>query len=200
MRGRIGLTGRGKSRVHDDDGAGFRGGAGRGNSANYTAVVKYSGCMQTHGVPNFSDPAGSGVFLSRQRNVVDRNSSQFASANTACLHLLPSGGKPTAAQTQQGLAQELKFVQCMRSHGVTKVPRPAAAVEQQDQPPDWRTRLRSQLAAVPGSQLGLQAPHAGRYRVALAGTTRLEFSGSEVGHPLPAVPNRYRSVVSQQHN
>jgi hypothetical protein len=78
--------------------------------------------MWAHGVPNFPDPTGSGAFLSRQRNEVDRNSSQFASANKACLHLLPNGGQPTAAQTQQGLAQTLKFSQCMRSHGVTNFP------------------------------------------------------------------------------
>jgi hypothetical protein len=97
---------------------------GGNNSANYTAAVEYSGCMRTHGVPNFPDPTSSGVFLSRQRNEVDRSSSQFASANKACLHLLPNGGEPTSAQTQQGLAQELKLAQCMRSHGVPDFPDP----------------------------------------------------------------------------
>lgn len=96
------------------------------NSANYTAAVEYAGCMRAHGVPNFPDPTSGGVFLSRQGNgqKIDRNSSQFASANKACLHLLPSGGEPTAAQMQQGLAEELKLAQCMRSHGVTNFPDP----------------------------------------------------------------------------
>jgi len=99
---------------------------GGSNSANYTAAVDYSGCMRAHGVPTFPDPTSSGVFLSSQGNgqKVDRNSSQFASANKACLHLLPNGGKPTATQTQQALAQELKLAQCMRSHGVTNFPDP----------------------------------------------------------------------------
>jgi hypothetical protein len=80
--------------------------------------------MRAHGVPNFPGPTSSGVFLSRQRNEVDRNSSQFASANKACLHLLPNGGEPAAAQTQQGLAQELKLAQCMRSYDLTDFPDP----------------------------------------------------------------------------
>jgi hypothetical protein len=96
---------------------------GGGNSASYAAALEYASCMRTHGVSNFPDPTSSGVFLSKQRNEVDK-SSHFVSANKACLHLLPNGGEPTDAQTQQGLAQQLKFSQCMRSHGVTNFPDP----------------------------------------------------------------------------
>jgi hypothetical protein len=37
---------------------------------------------------------------------------------------LPNGGEPAAAQTQQGLAQELKLAQCMRSYDLTDFPDP----------------------------------------------------------------------------
>jgi hypothetical protein len=113
--------------------------------------------MRAHGVPNFPGPTSSGVFLSRQRNEVDRNSSQFASANKACLHLLPNGGEPAAAQTQQGLAQELKLAQCMRSYDLTDFPDPQLQSSNRISLRIGGARLRSQLVAVQGGQLGLQA-------------------------------------------
>ena len=56
------------------------------------ALLKYSQCMRSHGVPNFPDlgqgdqsppPGNSGSF--------NPNSPQFQAASTACQHLLPPG-------------------------------------------------------------------------------------------------------------
>jgi hypothetical protein len=56
------------------------------------ALLKYSQCMRSHGVPNFpdlgqSDPSpapGNGA-------AINPNSPQFQAASTACQHLLPAG-------------------------------------------------------------------------------------------------------------
>ena len=68
----------------------------------------------SHTVERSGSPASSGI---------DRMSPQYISADQTCRHLLP-GGVPTPAQNQQALAQELKFAQCMRSHGVPNYPDP----------------------------------------------------------------------------
>jgi hypothetical protein len=104
------------------------------SSAEYTDADKYSGCMRTHGVPNFPDPLSGGVFIKetapgRPTSIngvagIDPQSSLFVSADKACRHLLANEGKPTAAQDQRQLAQALKFSQCMRMHGVPNFPDP----------------------------------------------------------------------------
>jgi len=111
-------------------------GTGGRTAAKYEAALSYVDCMRSHGVPNFPDPSASG-----QINVdfayggkdgspasagIDRTSPQYISADQTCRHLLP-GGVPTPAQNQQALAKELKFAQCMRSHGVPNFPDPTNA-------------------------------------------------------------------------
>jgi len=105
-------------------------------TASYRAALAYVDCMRSHGVSNFPDPTSDG-----QINVdfahggkegaplssgIDRMSPQYISADQMCHHLLPSG-KPTSAQNQQALAKELRFAQCMRSHGVSNFPDPTNA-------------------------------------------------------------------------
>jgi hypothetical protein len=92
--------------------------------------------MRSQGVANYPDPTNDG-----QINVdfahggkdgtpasggIDRMSPQYISADKTCRHLLP-GGVPTPAQNQLALAEELKFAQCMRSHGVANFPDPTNA-------------------------------------------------------------------------
>jgi hypothetical protein len=101
-----------------------QGNSGQGGSqlAMGGITVKYSECMQTHGVPDFPDPNAQGqVTLSG----VNPGSASFESAQRACAKYEPNGGKaPTAAQQQQAVAQALKFTNCMRSHGITDFPDP----------------------------------------------------------------------------
>jgi hypothetical protein len=79
--------------------------------------------MRSHGVPSFPDPQ-NGHFLI-QGSV--ENSPQFASASETCQKYLPNGlsngGSGTSGGSSTSTA-ELKFAECMRSHGVTNFPDP----------------------------------------------------------------------------
>jgi hypothetical protein len=97
-------------------------------ATNYLDAVKYAGCMRTHGVP-MPDPNSDGDFLYKGGAVngvrgIDPNSSQFQKADKACSHLLPNGGLMTAAEQEQALAQALKFVACLRKHGLANMQDP----------------------------------------------------------------------------
>ena len=51
--------------------------------------------------------------------------SQYRSANRTCELLLPNNGNgPNQAQVQQQLAKDLKFSECIRSHGLPGFPDP----------------------------------------------------------------------------
>jgi len=108
--------------------AASQGGVG---SANYNDAVAYARCMRTHGVPNMPDPNAKGEFLSYHGKlngeVVNPNSAQFAAADKACRHLLANGGQITPAEQQQLLAETLKFVACMRAHGLANFPDPTTS-------------------------------------------------------------------------
>jgi len=103
-------------------------GAQGGNKATNYAVA-YAQCMRTKGVPNMPDPDSNGDFLFKGGRVngqsgVEPGSSQYQKADRECSHLLPNGGQMTPAEQQQAIAQTLKFVQCMRTHGVPDMPDP----------------------------------------------------------------------------
>lgn len=93
-------------------------------------AVAYSGCMRSHGVQNFPDPNSSGSFINEHGDIngqqVDTNSPQYVTAQKDCQHLLPNGGQLTPAEQQQALSQALKYVECVRTHGVPDMPDPIA--------------------------------------------------------------------------
>ena len=93
-------------------------------STAYQKALAYAQCLRSHGEPGWPDPNSQGNFRITGANHVQQGSPQFASANKACEHLLPDGGQETAAQQQQALSQALKFVACMRSHGIPDFPDP----------------------------------------------------------------------------
>jgi len=101
-----------------------------GNKAtNYADAVSYAACMRTHGVPNMPDPTSNGSFLNQRGTVngvagVDPNSSAFQKADKSCSRLLPNGGHLTPAEQQQLVANALKYVQCLRTHGLPNMPDP----------------------------------------------------------------------------
>lgn len=87
-------------------------------------ALEYAACMRSHGVPNFPDPTvqnGSVGFNITAGDGVDQNSPQYQSARQACSSLRGGG---TANSGSGNLAKELKFAQCMRSHGVPDFPDP----------------------------------------------------------------------------
>ena len=124
--------------------------AGCGGSAasaasppTYAQEIALVGCMRSHGVPSFPDPSASGGYslspdgsLTGAGGSVDIDSSQAQAAYGDCRHLIPGG--PSLSQLEQDVQQaqqaqaqalplELKYSQCMRSHGVPNFPSPGQA-------------------------------------------------------------------------
>jgi hypothetical protein len=107
------------------------------NSSNYVDEVAYSACMRTHGVPNMPDPTSTGAFVFHGGTLngvrgINPNSAEFMSANKDCEHLEPNGGQSTPQESEQLLAQALKYVNCLRSHGVPNMPDPTSSGQNVD--------------------------------------------------------------------
>jgi hypothetical protein len=91
-------------------------------------AIEFSACIRAHGVPNFPDPNAQGVFSLSGSDASLPQTPEFQAASKVCrseLHL--HTGPPSAAQQAEGLAQLLKYSQCMRSHGVTNFPDPTTS-------------------------------------------------------------------------
>ena len=54
-------------------------------------LLKYAGCVRTHGLPTFPDPVSTSHLLGFSLNGIDVNSAQFERAHRACRALLPGG-------------------------------------------------------------------------------------------------------------
>jgi hypothetical protein len=89
-------------------------------------AVAYAQCMRSHGVPEYPEPDSSGqlqkIGSGQQVGVSD---AQLTTATNACQSLWPYQAL-TPAQQQQQLTDDVKFAQCMRSHGVPTLPDPVA--------------------------------------------------------------------------
>jgi hypothetical protein len=82
--------------------------------------------MRSHGVSAYPDPGSSGQLpkiTPANESQLGVSDSQFNAAQTACQRLWPYRA-PTQGQQRQQLNEDLKFAQCMRSHGVPNVPDP----------------------------------------------------------------------------
>jgi hypothetical protein len=91
--------------------------------ANYQKLLAYSQCMRAHGEPGFPDPQPDGnLLINGQKDHL--NSALMNPANKACQHLMPKSPPLTASQQQKLTAQALKFVACMRAHGIPTFPDP----------------------------------------------------------------------------
>jgi hypothetical protein len=94
-------------------------------AAQGSGALAFSRCMRSHGVPEFPDPDSSGAIPKESLEQLGVSSSRFQSAQAACRHLLPNGGRPPdQAEQQQVKANALKFSQCVRRHGVRSFPDP----------------------------------------------------------------------------
>lgn len=103
--------------------------SGASGSSPYAEALSYAQCMRSNGEPTWPDPDSQGQFeINAQSMHIDVGSTLYASANRSCQHLYPggihSGLNLTAQQQQSLLSQGLKFVACMRTHGVPDMPDP----------------------------------------------------------------------------
>jgi hypothetical protein len=88
-------------------------------------ALEYAACMRSHGVPDFPDPTvknGAVGFDITPGGGVDPSSPQYQAAIQACSSL--RGGGTSNSGSSANLAKELKFAQCMRTHGVPDFPDP----------------------------------------------------------------------------
>lgn len=88
------------------------------------ALVAYSHCMRSHGLPNFPDPSSSeGI----PKDKLPVGSPQFLVASSACEHLMPAHGlgpQETGQQARTRVAHALAFARCMRARGFASFPDP----------------------------------------------------------------------------
>jgi hypothetical protein len=96
-----------------------------GGSASSPSALAFSGCMRSHGVPDFPDPPPSfnGKFPGASPQQLGVSDSRLRAATGACQNLLPvvPGQAPLTAQDQQDY---LRAAACMRSHAITSFPDP----------------------------------------------------------------------------
>ncbi len=94
--------------------------------------VAFAQCMRAHGVPGFQDPtlrrSALGVGVSQGVSASVAQSPAFNAAQHACEKLLPAGSQGPGNQPVSAAqhAQLVKFAACVRAHGVTNMPDPAA--------------------------------------------------------------------------
>ncbi len=97
-------------------------GASSGSSPTREAeLLKFSQCMQSHGIADFPDPS-NGVLSIPANSGGDLNSQspQFQAAQSACKKFMPGGNLTLGDQS----AAALKYAECMRSHGLPDFPDP----------------------------------------------------------------------------
>jgi hypothetical protein len=90
--------------------------------------VAFAACMRSHGEPGYPDPqissSGGQVHVQISPGGLDPNSPAFKSASGQCHRYLPNGGAPPH-DTPQNRAQQVKYADCMRAHGVPNFPDPS---------------------------------------------------------------------------
>ena len=113
----------------------------------YQKTLTYSQCMRAHGEPGFPDPQANGnLIVDGQKDHL--NGALMNSANKACQHLLPKSAPLTAAQQRRLTTEALRFVACMRAHGLTNMPDPVVNSQ----------GVAFRIAGKPGSALGPNSP------------------------------------------
>jgi len=95
-------------------------------SATGNGALAFARCMRAHGLPNFPDPTGGGVFDKSKLQQMGYSTSQLRAVQDGpCKTLLPTAS-PSPAQTISVQQQQdyLNAAACMRSHGITNFPDP----------------------------------------------------------------------------
>ena len=88
-------------------------------------ALAFARCMRSHGLPNWPDPTGSGVFDKSKLRQTGYSVSQVRAVEDGpCKHLLPSVSGQGPTITAADRADYLKAAACMRSHGFPDFPDP----------------------------------------------------------------------------
>ena len=90
----------------------------------YQKSVAYAQCRRAHGEPGWPDPSSNGGFIIDGKKDHLIGGPQMQSASKTCQHLLPKSAPLTAAQQRQDTSEALKFVACVRAHGLPSFPDP----------------------------------------------------------------------------
>ena len=95
------------------------------HSARQSAIL-FDSCIRAHGVANFPDSAVSAIGNQVTLHVPGylKGEPQFQAALQACRKDLLGGSRP--ATKHVNTQEQLKFAECMRSHGITDFPDPMA--------------------------------------------------------------------------
>ncbi len=93
------------------------------STSNRAGALAYAQCMRAHGIPKFPDPDSNGHLGASggPGSGVDPQSTQYHAAAQACRSLMPGQSGPHFSPNR---AQNLKFAQCMRAHGISNFPDP----------------------------------------------------------------------------
>lgn len=100
------------------------GGSNTSSSPGASKLEQFSQCMRAHGEPSFPDPTAQGTFPPTPG--LATKSPQFQAAQQACKAFAPPGPLTGQGVSPTALSKTLKFVSCMRSHGVRSFPDPNA--------------------------------------------------------------------------
>jgi hypothetical protein len=100
--------------------------APKGTSGTPTQQLRYVKCLQSHGVPGFPDPGPDTAAVQAAMAKIDFRSPQFQRAMHTCEKYIPQGAPLSPAEATKVQARALKFAKCMRAHGETDWPDPAA--------------------------------------------------------------------------
>ncbi|MFT4085363.1 MAG: hypothetical protein QM638_22510 [Nocardioides sp.] len=95
-----------------------------GSVGTTRSALAYAECMRAHGVTDFPDPNADGEIQldTEPGSDLEASNPTFKAADAACKSLLPNQGKQPAHLKEDNL----KYARCMRAHGVTDFPDPAA--------------------------------------------------------------------------
>lgn len=91
-------------------------------------MLAYSHCMRAHGIADYPDPDSHGGLPldGPAGSDLDPASSTYQQAGRTCGSLLPGGAAAQQQERAKMAAAALAFARCMRSHGISGFPDPAA--------------------------------------------------------------------------
>ncbi|HEX8008072.1 MAG TPA: hypothetical protein VF482_16770 [Trebonia sp.] len=142
-------------------------GAGASGASGSTGPLAYSRCMRAHGIKAFPDPnSQGGLSLNAGPGTgIDPQSPQYQAADQTCKSLMPAQSPLSAAQQAAIKAGNLRYAQCMRTHGISDFPDP-------------NSQGLLQIRAQPGSDLDPNNP---RYQSANTACQHFELGGGKGG-------------------